>query len=145
MAECFCRCRGKPAPALAVDAVLTLGERILLIRRGNEPFAGSWALPGGFVECGETVEQAVVREIREETGVEAAVEGVLGVYSEPDRDPRGHVVSVCFVLRGEGEPEAGSDAAEVGVFEPRVAASLPLAFDHRRIIMDYLERAGNVL
>jgi len=125
--------------------VLTLEGRVVLVRRGREPFAGSWALPGGFVECGETVEQAVLREVREETGVEAEVVSLLGVYSAPDRDPRGHVVSVCFVLRGRGEPVAGSDAAQVGVFEPEEALSLPLAFDHVRIIEDFLERAGDVL
>jgi len=132
-----------PAPALAVDAVLNLEGR--LIRRANEPFAGSWALPGGFVECGETVEQAVLREVREETGIEAEIVSLLGVYSAPERDPRGHVVSVCFVLRGRGKPEAGSDAAGVGLFEPEEALALPLAFDHVKIIQDYLERAGNVL
>ncbi|NOZ58932.1 MAG: NUDIX hydrolase [Euryarchaeota archaeon] len=130
----------RKAPALAVDIVIEVGSRIVLIRRRYEPFAGSWALPGGFVECGERVEEAAVREAREETNLNVEVKELLGVYSAPERDPRGHVVSICFIARGEGELRGRDDAAEAGLFSPREALGLSLAFDHAEIIKDYLRR-----
>ncbi len=140
--NCPCECHGRKAPALAVDAVLRVDGKILLIRRGNPPFQGYWALPGGFVECGETVEEAVIREIKEETNLEMVIEGILGVYSEPDRDPRGHVVSIVFMGSAEGEPSAGDDARESKLFDIDEVKKLRLAFDHRRIFGDYLKRVG---
>ena len=83
-------------PALAVDAVWILTGRVLLVRRGRPPFRGKWALPGGFVEQRETVEEAVVRELREETGLTARPGKLVGVYSGPDRDPRKPTTSVVF-------------------------------------------------
>jgi len=121
-------------PLLAVDAVILLGDGIVLIRRENPPFEGSYALPGGFVEVGETVEEAVRREAREETGLEIDLLGLVGVYSEPDRDPRGHVVSVSFLAKGFGEIRAGSDARSAAAFS--LDELPPLAFDHRKIIGD---------
>ncbi len=122
-------------PALTVDGVLVEQGMILLVERGREPFKGCKALPGGFVDYGETVECAVRREMREETGLETVVERLLGVYSDPERDPRGHTVSVVFGLRAVGgELSAGDDAAAAG-WHP--LDRLPeLAFDHRRIIED---------
>lgn len=124
-------------PALTVDAIAVKNSQIILIRRKNPPFQGHYALPGGFVEYGETVKNAVVREFREETGLEAEIEHLLGVYSEPDRDPRGHTVSVVFELKiTGGKMQAGDDAAEIALFS---FEDLPeLAFDHGRIISDYL-------
>jgi len=123
-------------PALTVDAVIQYPDSsLILIRRGHEPFKGRWALPGGFVEVGETVEQAAMREANEETGLEIELIRLLGVYSDPDRDPRGHTVSVVFLARPVGgELRAATDAAEV----TRVTdwRSIELAFDHARILAD---------
>ena len=88
----------------------------MLIKRDNPPFAGSYALPGGFVEVGETVEAAASREAREETGLAIELLGLVGIYSNPARDPRGHVVSAAFLARGRGELLAGSDARSAQVF-----------------------------
>lgn len=124
-------------PALTVDGIITKGERILLIERGKPPFKGKYALPGGFVEYGETVEDAVVREIEEETGQKTGVKRLVGVYSDPERDPRGHTVSVVFELKNtDGEVEGGSDAASASFISLK---DLPeLAFDHSKIINDFL-------
>ena len=123
---------GLETPKLMVDVVIPVEEGVVLIRRGSDPFEGQWALPGGFVEVGETVEAAAVREAAEETGLGVELARLVGVYSEPDRDPRGHNVSVAFLARVlSGELSAASDAAEVSVLDP---GSVDLAFDHRRII-----------
>src|SRR3712207_6497696 len=117
-----------------VDVVIPSGEGVVLIRRASDPFQGQWALPGGFVEVGETVETAATREAAEETGLAVELAGLVGVYSEPDRDPRGHNVSVAFLARVlSGDLVAATDAAEVAVLDPD---SVELAFDHRRIIAD---------
>jgi 8-oxo-dGTP diphosphatase len=119
-----------------VDVVIPSERGVVLIRRGTEPFAGQWALPGGFVEVGETVEEAAARETAEETGLAVEVARLIGVYSEPERDPRGHNVSVAFLVRVlSGELAAATDASEVSVLNP---SSVELAFDHRRIIDDAL-------
>jgi 8-oxo-dGTP diphosphatase len=125
-------------PALAVDLVIELVDRpgwpIVLIARRHPP-AGH-ALPGGFVDVGETVEAAARREALEETGLAVDLKSLLGVYSDPGRDPRGHTVSVVYVAEARGEPRAGDDAAHVLVTRPD--ALPPLAFDHARILADYL-------
>lgn len=127
---------GPETPKLMVDIVIPMEEGIVLIRRGNDPFEGQWALPGGFVEVGETVEQAAVREMEEETGLKVEVVRLVGVYSEPDRDPRGHNVSVALLARTlSGQMQAATDAAEVEVLDPN---AVELAFDHRKIIGDAL-------
>ena len=126
-------------PLLAVDAVILFQDGIVLIKRDNPPFAGSYALPGGFVEVGETVEAAAVREACEETGLVIELQGLVGIYSNPARDPRGHVVSAAFLARGSGVLLAGSDARFAKVF---LLESLPpLAFDHDEIIRDALSLA----
>lgn len=125
--------------AVTVDGVLIDGERILLIRRGNDPFKGLWALPGGFVEYGETTEHAAVREVEEETGLRCEINRLVGVYSAPDRDPRGHTISIVYVMSvREGEMKAGDDAAGA---EWHNLAELPeeIAFDHSDIIRDALK------
>jgi 8-oxo-dGTP diphosphatase len=128
---------GPETPKLMVDVVIPTGEGVVLIRRASAPFAGQWALPGGFVEVGETVEQAAVREAAEETGLAVELAHLVGVYSEPERDPRGHNVSVAFLARVlGGELSASTDASEVSVLDP---GAVELAFDHRRIIEDTLK------
>ena len=115
--------------------------RVLLIRRGNEPFSGAYALPGGFIDPGEKAEDACRRELLEETGLEAGKLELLGVYSEPGRDPRGPVVSVAYVTDEiAGELRGGDDAADAEwVIDWR---DRELAFDHAQIVADAFERAG---
>ncbi|MFW3146671.1 MAG: NUDIX domain-containing protein [Thermoplasmatota archaeon] len=134
-------------PSLAVDAVVLKGvkgeEEVLLVKRGKEPFKGTWALPGGFVEYGETTENAVIRELKEETGLDCFIRDMVKVASAPGRDPRGHTVSVVYLLGAEGEapPKGGDDADEADWFP---LDSVPeLAFDHLDIIdsvREFIER-----
>jgi 8-oxo-dGTP diphosphatase len=121
-------------PLLAVDAVILFGSDLVLIKRDNPPYQGSYALPGGFVEVGESTEDAVRREASEETGLEIELLGLVGVYSDPARDPRGHVVSVSYLAAGRGELRAGSDARSVEAFS--FDHLPPLAFDHDKITRD---------
>jgi 8-oxo-dGTP diphosphatase len=122
-------------PALSVDAVWIRGGSVLLVRRGRPPFKGRWAFPGGFVEYYETVEEAIQREVREETGLEIRPVGLVGVYSGPDRDPRHPTTSVVFFVTGAPRlPEGGDDAAEARWVPLRDAHGL--AFDHDRILAD---------
>ena len=124
-------------PALATDAVWIRGRKILLVRRGRPPFRGMYALPGGFVELTETVEQAVARELREETGLSARPRCLVGVYSGPNRDPRKPVTSVVFLMQGRGgRPRSGDDAASAEWV--RLDRLGPLAFDHSLIVRDAL-------
>lgn len=125
-------------PLLAADLIIELLDhpgRVVLIERRNPPYG--WALPGGFVDVGETLEAAALREAREETGLAVELETLLGCYSRPDRDPRGHTVSAVFVARAAGEPQAADDAKAVCLADP-ADRRLALAFDHRRILDDYL-------
>ncbi len=122
-------------PRLTVDGVIIKNKKILLIRRKNEPFKGKWALPGGFVDYGERVEDAVIREIKEETGLDTEIEKLLGVYSDPARDPRGHTISIVYLLSPKkGIAKGGDDAAEAKFFDIEHLPSL--AFDHEKIIKD---------
>ncbi len=123
------------SPLPAVDVVIEVGDRIVLVRRRNRPHG--WALPGGFVDHGEPLWAAAVREAREETGLDVELEALLHVYSAPDRDPRGHTISAVFVARASGEPVGGDDAAEARLFRPDELPD-PIAFDHTRIVSDYL-------
>lgn len=123
-------------PALTTDCVVfDAAGRVLLIRRGNEPFKGSYALPGGFVDVGEWVEDACRRELAEETGVEAGPLRLIGVYSDPSRDPRGHTCSVAYLATvNEATPQAGDDAAAAEWVADWRAEKL--AFDHAAILAD---------
>ena len=127
---------GPETPKLMVDVIIPSERGVVLIRRGTEPFKGRWALPGGFVEVGETVEEAAYREAAEETGLAVELARLVGVYSDPERDLRGHNVSVAFLGRVlGGDLVAATDASEVAVLDP---SSVELAFDHRKIIEDAL-------
>jgi len=127
---------GRP-PVLTVDGAVFMDGKLVLIRRKNEPFKGMHALPGGFVDYGESTEDAVVREVREETGLETQVNGLVGVYSDPERDPRGHTVSAIYLLEViGGELKEGDDAEAVGLFDPGELP--PLAFDHSLVVKDIL-------
>ncbi len=128
--------QGPPrGPALTVDGIVVEQGSVLLIRRRNPPFAGCYALPGGFVDYGERVEAAVAREVQEETGLAVAVDRLVGVYSAPDRDPRGHTVSVAYLVHRVGGTLAGADDADDARFF-RFDALPPLAFDHAQILAD---------
>lgn len=123
-------------PALAADCVVVDAKRrVLLVRRKYEPFKGQYAVPGGFVEIGETVENACRRELLEETGVKAGKLQLLGVYSDPDRDPRGHICTVTFLTRVRSAvAKAGDDAAAAEWIDDW--SGLDLAFDHAKVLAD---------
>jgi 8-oxo-dGTP diphosphatase len=128
-------------PLLTVDAVvLDAGHRLLAIRRKHPPFQSAYALPGGFVEIGETVEQACRRELSEETGVTAGRLELIGVYSDPERDPRGHTCSIAFLTRvRSSRARAGDDAQAVCWLTSW--RGVEFAFDHRRIVEDAMRLA----
>jgi 8-oxo-dGTP diphosphatase len=132
-------CYEYPRPAVTVDLVILSREkrpRVLLIRRKHGPFEGQWAIPGGFVEMDEPLEEAAQRELLEETGVRATHVEQLATFGDPDRDPRGRTISVVYIARVDAEkvnPEASDDAAEVG-WHPLARPPADLAFDHDEIL-----------
>jgi ADP-ribose pyrophosphatase YjhB (NUDIX family) len=121
-------------PLPTVDIIIEVPKGILLIKRKNPPYG--WALPGGFVDYGESLEDAAIREAKEETSLHVKLVSALGAYSDPKRDPRHHTISYVFIARSRGKAIASDDAAEIGVFDRE---SLPenLAFDHGKILRDY--------
>ncbi|MBN2135322.1 MAG: NUDIX hydrolase [Acidobacteria bacterium] len=126
-------------PYPTVDIIIRLEDQpepdnLLLIERKNPPYG--WALPGGFVDYGESVENTAIREAKEETGLEITLKGLLGVYSKPGRDPRFHTITTVFIATAKGKPEAGDDAVNVQIF---TRDNLPkdIAFDHADIIHEY--------
>lgn len=131
-------------PYPTVDIIIRLTDRpepdnVLLIKRLNPPYG--WALPGGFVEYNESVEQTAVREAKEETGLDIKLIGLVGVFSAPGRDPRFHTITTVFSAEAEGNPKAGDDAGEARIF---TAATLPkdIAFDHRDVLSLYFKKLG---
>lgn len=122
-------------PVPTVDILIEVPGGLVFIRRANPPHG--WALPGGFVDYGESLEQAALREAHEETGLRVELLRQLHSYSDPRRDARLHTISTAFVARAEGAPSAGDDAADAAVFALD-ALPAPLCFDHARIVEDYL-------
>lgn len=121
-------------PVPTVDIIIRIEDRIILIERNNNP--QGWALPGGYVDYGESLEEAAIREAREETGLKLKNLKQFGAYSDPDRDPRQHNISVVFTADADGNPVAGDDAKNVRLFSIH---ELPaqLCFDHQQILTDY--------
>jgi ADP-ribose pyrophosphatase YjhB (NUDIX family) len=124
-------------PIPTIDIIIETKQGIVLVKRKNPPHG--WALPGGFIDYGESAEDAAIREAREETSLEVTNLRQFHVYSDPDRDPRHHSISIVFIARASGTPRAGDDAAELGIFSK---GTLPrdIAFDHARILADYFSR-----
>ncbi len=130
-------------PLLAVDIIIRLPDeedRIILIERRNPPYG--WALPGGFVDRGEWVEQAALREAKEEVSLDVQLEALLGCYSDPRRDSRGHTVSLVYLASAHGVPVAADDAKNLRLVNPR-DPGLELAFDHALILQDYVAYLDN--
>ena len=123
-------------PFTTVDAIIEIGGGIVVIQRSNPPFG--WALPGGFVDYGESLEDAVKREAKEETNLDILDIKQFHTYSAPDRDPRFHTIGTVFIAKAEGVPQAGDDAAGVEVVSLNEIEAVDFAFDHKKIIKDYM-------
>ncbi|UCG95024.1 MAG: NUDIX hydrolase [archaeon] len=131
-------------PVPTVDIIAERDGKIVIITRGIEPHKGKLANPGGHVDYGETIENAAVREMKEETGLDIRLKGILGVYSDPERDPRRHTITVAFLAEViGGKLEAGDDAREVGFYEVEKLKKEDFAFDHWKIIQDYVKWKQN--
>jgi ADP-ribose pyrophosphatase YjhB (NUDIX family) len=128
-------------PYPTVDIIIELASGgIVLINRKNPPYG--WAIPGGFVDYGESLEEAAVREAKEETSLEVTLTRQMHTYSKPDRDPRHHTITAVYTATAQGEPKAADDAADIGVFT-KDNLPQPLAFDHARILSDYFQSYGS--
>ncbi len=121
-------------PLPTVDIIIRVGDQVVLIKRKNPPHG--WALPGGFISYGESAEEAAIREAKEESSLEVIDLRQFHVYSNPDRDPRHHTVTVVFTGRAQGIPVAADDAADIGLFGKDSLPS-PIAFDHEKILSDF--------
>ncbi len=121
-------------PLPTVDIIIETGDGIVLIERKNPPYG--WALPGGFVEYGESLEEAAVREALEETSLKVRLKEQFHTYSDPGRDPRGHTITTVYIAEAEGTPRARDDAKAIGIFREDNLPH-PIAFDHERILRDY--------
>jgi 8-oxo-dGTP diphosphatase len=127
------------SPKITADGAVFKDGEILLVKRKNEPFKGKWALPGGFVEYGEKTEDAAVREVFEETGLKTSVKSLVGVYSNPNRDPRGHTITVVYLMELiSGELCSGDDAADAKFFDLDMLPEI--SFDHDIVIKDVVRR-----
>ncbi len=125
-------------PIPTVDIIIEIAEGVVLIKRKNPPHG--WAIPGGFVDYGESLEEAAVREAKEETNLDVKLVKQFHTYSDPNRDPRHHSISTVYIAKAEGIPQAKDDAFDIGIFNE---SNLPdqIAFDHRSILRDYFKRA----
>ena len=121
-------------PLVTVDIIIEVNDKIVLIQRVNPPHG--WALPGGFVDYGESLESSAIREAKEETSLDVTLKEQFHTYSDPDRDPRHHTVTTVFIGKGAGTPKAADDAKRLGVFTENDLPK-PIVFDHRKIIDDY--------
>ena len=132
-------------PSLTTDIFIFDDEfNFILIKRKNDPYKDCWALPGGFVEYGERVETAAIREAKEETNIDVELKDLVNVYSNPDRDPRGHTITIAFTAKGDfTSRKADSDASDINIFSPEELGNINLAFDHEQIIKDCLNKAKN--
>lgn len=130
-------------PSLTTDIFIFDDDfNFILIKRKNDPYKDCWALPGGFVEYGESVETAAVREAKEETSIDVELIDLVNVYSAPDRDPRGHTVTVAYTAKGNlTTKKADSDAKEIAIFSYDEISEIDIAFDHGQIIKDCLKKA----
>ena len=118
----------------------------ILIKRKNNPYKNCWALPGGFVEYGESVETAAIREAKEETSIDVELKDLVNVYSEPGRDPRGHTITIAYTAKGNmNDKKADDDACDIGIFSAEKLDEIKLAFDHGKIIKDCLKKAKKSL
>ena len=129
-------------PSVMVDGILEKDDRVLYVKRKKDPFKGGWSFPGGKVNTGERVEDALKRELFEETGLVILPTDILGVYSDPARDPRGHRISVTFIAKVTGGEAKGGDNAESAQWFP-INDELDLAFDHNKILNNYREWRKN--
>ena len=128
----------RKVPFVTVDIIIEKDDGIILIKRKYPPYG--WAIPGGFVDYGETLEKAAVREAKEETCLDVTLIRQFHTYSEPSRDPRHHTISTVFIASGEGVPRAADDAEEIGIFKERDALPEEMAFDHRNVLEDYYRK-----
>jgi len=136
--QCGYKIKEYKNPIPTVDIIIELkGKGIILIKRKNPPYG--WAIPGGFVDYGESLEEAAVREAKEETGLDIKLIRQFHTYSDPERDKRFHTITTVYIAEAEGEPIASDDAAEIGIF---TKDNLPdnIAFDHKKILMDYFNK-----
>ena len=129
-------------PLVTVDIIIEIDGSIVLIERKNPPYG--WALPGGFVDYGESLEASAAREAREETSLDIRLVEQFHTYSDPDRDPRHHTVTTVFIARGSGTPKPADDAKNIGVFTQNDLPR-PIVFDHERIIRDYFKYKNGAL
>ena len=138
----------KRFPRVTIDAIIMENQKLLLIQRGKPPFVDSWALPGGHIDLGELVEDAVIREIKEETNLNIKIEKLFNVYSRPNRDPRGHYITIVYVCSMKDKDQqvlGGDDAKKAKFFDLQEISKLNLAFDHNKIIEDFLNlKSGKI-
>lgn len=144
-------------PSITVDIVifdenncfnnkLVKNNDFILVKRKNQPFKNHWAIPGGFVDYGESVENAAIRESKEETAINIKLKKLFNVYSELDRDPRGHTITIVYLATGNfNEMQASSDAIDVGIFSFNDIKSINLAFDHEKILNDVFNKTTKIL
>jgi ADP-ribose pyrophosphatase YjhB (NUDIX family) len=125
----------RKVPFTTVDTIIEVDGGIVLIKRKNPPFG--WAIPGGFVDYGETLEEAAIREAREETGLDITLVRQFHTYSEPSRDPRHHTISTVYIAIAKGVPIASDDAKEARIFKDMDSLPEEIAFDHRKILEDF--------
>ena len=127
-------------PVPTVDIIIEINGGIILIKRKNPPIG--WALPGGFVDYGESLENAAIREAKEETTLDITLKKQFHAYSDPNRDPRHHTITIVFIAEGFGIPKAEDDAKEIGIFT-RDSLPDPIVFDHKTILIDYFNIISN--